>query len=107
VVHGPVTNLGFLRELCGRPEVLAGDFHTTSIEDKFLPEREARLGAGGEDLLAAAAALADRFDLAGGGVAPVSARDGAEPRRAPDPFETLSGWRHPGLGPDARVGGVR
>ena len=47
VVHGPVTNLGFLRELCARPDVLAGDFHTGSIEATYMPEREARLETGG------------------------------------------------------------
>ncbi len=108
VVHGPVTNLAFLRELCARPDVLAGDFHTNSIEEKFLPEREARLEAGGNDLLVAAAALADRFELAGGGVAPVRARGDDGPASLPSPFDTLGGWRHPGLGgPGSGGGGKR
>jgi len=91
VVHGPITNLDFLRELSARPEVVAGDYHTQSIEHDWLPERERRLASGAEDLLAVAAALADRFELAGGLEAPAAAGNGAA--RAPDPFATLAGWR--------------
>jgi acetyl/propionyl-CoA carboxylase alpha subunit len=94
VVHGPVTNLAFLRELVSRPDVLRGEYHVTAIEETFLPERAARLGGGGEDLLAAAAALADRFGLAGGGVVAVAA-NGDAAAGVPDPFDTLAGWRHP------------
>jgi 3-methylcrotonyl-CoA carboxylase alpha subunit len=100
VIHGPVTNLAFLRELAARSDVLAGDFHVASVEEKFMPERESRLTHGGEDLLAAAAALADRFDLAAD-----AANGGAAVTAGPvmhggaaDPFDTLAGWRHPGLG---------
>ena len=93
-MHGPVTNLAFLRELVSRPDVLRGEYHVTAIEETFLPERAARLGGGGEDLLAAAAALADRFGLAGGGVVAVAA-NGDAAAGVPDPFDTLTGWRHP------------
>jgi acetyl-CoA/propionyl-CoA carboxylase biotin carboxyl carrier protein len=95
IVHGPVTNLDFLRELASRADVLAGDFHTESIERKILPEREERRAADGDDLLLAAAALAERFDLAHDGAARVASPDG--PGRLPGPFETLAGWRHAGL----------
>jgi 3-methylcrotonyl-CoA carboxylase alpha subunit len=96
VVHGPVTNLDFLRELSARPEVVAGDYHTQSIEDDWLPQRGRRLASGTEDLLAIAAALADRFELAGG--APPAGPAGNGARRAPDPFGTLAGFRLRGLG---------
>ena len=99
VVHGPVTNLEFLRELVRRPDVVRGEYHVTSIEDTFLPERAEHLGQG-EGLLAAAAALADHFGLASGGVGAVAANgtvaaNGVGPARIPDPFDTLTGWRHP------------
>jgi acetyl-CoA/propionyl-CoA carboxylase biotin carboxyl carrier protein len=96
VVHGPVTNLDFLRELSSRREVLAGEFHTQSIEDDWLPQRERRLASGTEELLAVAAALADRFELAGGGPPVAQARNGSSP--ASDPFGTLAGFRLRGLG---------
>jgi acetyl/propionyl-CoA carboxylase alpha subunit len=97
VVHGPVTNLAFLRELVRRDDVLAGEFHTESIEHVILPERAKR--AVNHDLLAVAAALAERFDLAADGVGPsADPRAGAATvRSSPGPFESLSGWRHPGL----------
>jgi len=91
VVHGPITNLDFLRELSSRPEVIAGDYHTQSIEHDWLPEREIRLASGGEDLLAIAAALADRFDLSGAAPAAAASTDGGP--RVPDPFATLADWR--------------
>jgi acetyl/propionyl-CoA carboxylase alpha subunit len=96
VVHGPVTNLDFLRELASRDDVVAGRYHTKSIEQTFLPERADRLAARGDDLLHVAVALADRFGLSAG-------RDRAastEPSSAsePDPFRSLASWRHPGLG---------
>ncbi len=100
VVHGPITNLAFLRELVARPDVVAGEYHVESIEQKFLPDRLARVTHGGDDLLVAAAALADRFGLAGRGVLPVS--NGATAIGRPsDPFDTLGPWRHPGLGDGA------
>jgi acetyl/propionyl-CoA carboxylase alpha subunit len=98
VVHGPVTNLDFLREVSSRPEVIAGDFHTQSIEDEWMPERERRLAGGTEDLLAVAAALADRFGLTGEGASTPLRSDGREP--VSDPFSTLAGWRQRGLSED-------
>jgi len=99
VVHGPVTNLPFLRELAAHPKSLAGDFDTGSIERELMPERAARNGDEARDLLAAAAALADHFHLTagplnGGG----SAASGTSSAGVPDPFAALGGWRHPGLG---------
>jgi acetyl/propionyl-CoA carboxylase alpha subunit len=105
VVHGPVTNLDFLRHLARRDDVLAGRFHTESIETVILPERAKRAAGETRDLLAVAAALADRFDLAADGTGPAAAGgagSGTSARRAPGPFESLAGWRHPGL----RGGGV-
>jgi acetyl/propionyl-CoA carboxylase alpha subunit len=96
VVHGPTTNLAFLRELVAREDVIDGRYDVESIESKFLPERLARLEHGGEDLLVAAAALADRFRLTGGGLAPV--QNGGAKRGGADPFDALAGFRHPGLG---------
>jgi acetyl-CoA/propionyl-CoA carboxylase biotin carboxyl carrier protein len=99
VVHGPVTNLPFLRELVAHPRSIAGDFDTGTIERDLMPERAARDGEGAHDLLAAVIALADHFDLAGNGsngAAP--AVPGAGRAAAPDPFAALGGWRHPGLG---------
>ena len=98
VVHGPVTNLDFLRELVTRPDVLEGSYDVTSIERTFLPERQERLRERGDDLLAAAAAIADRFELCGSAssAAPRSGRP-----VAPDPFGSLTGWRHPGLDGEA------
>jgi acetyl-CoA/propionyl-CoA carboxylase biotin carboxyl carrier protein len=98
VVHGPVTNLPFLRELAAHPKVLAGDFDTGSIERELLPERAARNGDAARDLMAAAAALADHFDLLGG-PGNGAVRSGAPGvAAAADPFDALSGWRHSGLG---------
>jgi acetyl-CoA/propionyl-CoA carboxylase biotin carboxyl carrier protein len=99
VVHGPVTNLAFLRELVAHPRSLTGEFDTGSIERDLMPERAARNGDAARDLLAAAAALADHFELAAdsanGAARPAGA---AGPAAAPDPFAALGGWRHPGLG---------
>lgn len=101
VIHGPVTNLAFLRDVATRRDVLAGDFHVGSIEETFIPERAKRLARDGEgDLLAAAAALADHFDLASDGSengGPTSSTT-SRAAGAPDPFDSLAGWRHPGLG---------
>ncbi|MEZ5063651.1 MAG: biotin carboxylase N-terminal domain-containing protein [bacterium] len=91
VVHGPVTNLAFLRELVSREDVRRGEYHVTSIEETFLPERAGRVPD--LSLLVAAAAIADRLGLSGNGVA---ARVIASGEEAPvdDPFDTLAGWRH-------------
>jgi acetyl-CoA/propionyl-CoA carboxylase biotin carboxyl carrier protein len=97
VVHGPVTNLAFLRELAAHPRVLAGDFDTGSIERELLAECAAGNAEGAGDLLAAAAALADHFELSAG-AANGAAAPGAAAASAPDPFAALAGWRHPGLG---------
>ena len=56
-----------------------------------MPEREQRLASGAEDLLAIAAALADRFDLSGSAATTASGENCAP--RTPDPFDTLAGWR--------------
>jgi 3-methylcrotonyl-CoA carboxylase alpha subunit len=92
VVHGPVTNLAFLRWLVARDDVRRGDYHVTSVEDELLPERGT---PDTPDLLVAAAAIADHLGLAAEGTR--VAANGSE-ASAPDPFGTLTGWRHPGLG---------
>ncbi len=98
VVHGPVTNLDFLRELAASDAVARADFHTQSLEETFLPARaERRAGSGTPALFAAAAALADHFGLAAdAAVVPPAAR-GSERADLPDPFDLLGAWRHPGL----------
>jgi acetyl-CoA/propionyl-CoA carboxylase biotin carboxyl carrier protein len=96
VVHGPVTNLDFLRELASRDDVVAGRYHTKSIEETFLPERADRLAARGDDLLLVAVALADRFGLSAGRDRAASTEPSSTSE--PDPFRSLASWRHPGLG---------
>jgi acetyl/propionyl-CoA carboxylase alpha subunit len=94
VVHGPVTNLDFLRELLSREDVIDGEYHTGFLEETFVPERKSRLEAEGADLLAVGTGLADRFGLAGDGSSRAGSETGEE--RRVDPFE-LGSWRHPGL----------
>ena len=96
VVHGPVTNLDFLRELAAHPDVVAGRYHTKSIEETFLPERTRRLAERGVELFAVAAAIAERLRL-GADTAATTARSPDGVAVAPDPFATIARWRHPGL----------
>ncbi len=94
IVHGPVTNLSFLRWLFAREDVRAGDYHVASVEEDFLPDRE---NGATPELLLAAAALADRFGL---DAAPAASgtRANGDTAAVRGPFDTLTGWRHPGLG---------
>jgi hypothetical protein len=62
-----------------------------------LPQWAKRAAGSRADLLAIAAALAERFELAGNGAVASAASAGRRSRPA-DPFESLAGWRHPGLG---------
>ncbi len=91
IVHGPVTNLAFLRRLLARDDVRAGDYHTGSVEESYLAPPEPP-----DDLLVAAVAAADQLGLSGHG--PSAPNADAGDAELPDPFATLAGWRHPGLG---------
>jgi acetyl-CoA/propionyl-CoA carboxylase biotin carboxyl carrier protein len=96
IVHGPVTNLAFLRRLMARADVRAGDYHTGSVESDFLAPPGPP-----DDLLLAAVALADHLGLAarpGEASTGGNASGGATGPAPPDPFGTGTGWRHPGLG---------
>ncbi|NNE44267.1 MAG: ATP-grasp domain-containing protein, partial [Gemmatimonadetes bacterium] len=96
VIHGPVNNLAFLRELTARPDVVAGDFHTESIETSLLPEFRSAPDEAAENLMLGAAAVADAFGWAADGTDVPAG--GGEAARLPEPFDTLTGWRHAGLG---------
>lgn len=89
VVHGPGTNLAFLRDLVTREDARAGDYHVTSIEEKILPERAARLASEGDEWLLAAAAVAEHF----GSTPAAAGGEVAGPGRSPDPFDSLLNWR--------------
>jgi acetyl-CoA/propionyl-CoA carboxylase biotin carboxyl carrier protein len=96
VIHGPVTNLQFLRDLLRDEELQSGRYSTRTIEDRILPLRSAAPKSSA--LFAAAAAIAEKL-----GAGKTNERNGSG--RAPDfkrsrgagPFITLGRWRHPGL----------
>ncbi len=92
VVHGPRVNLDFLRDLARHPDLLAARFTTRSLEDALLPEWLAARASDG--------AHASLFEAAAKLIAPkLGARAAAtgDAGRAVGPFESLAGWRHPGL----------
>ncbi|MDP6461932.1 MAG: biotin carboxylase N-terminal domain-containing protein [Gemmatimonadota bacterium] len=89
VIHGPGTNLPFLRDLLADDAVASGEYHTTMVEEEFLPRR-AEEKEGTADLLLVAAALADSMNLAAGGAGTDRAK-GAPAH--PDPWDTMVGWR--------------
>ncbi len=97
IVHGPRVNLDLLRDLARHPDVIAGRFSTRSLEDALVPEwLAARSGDAARRALFESVAKAIEARVA-------PARNGAESRAAKDlsmagPFDTLAGWRHPGLG---------
>jgi acetyl/propionyl-CoA carboxylase alpha subunit len=94
VIHGPVTNLQFLRELVRDDEVRSGRFHTHTIEERILPSR--KNAARNEEIFAIAAALTEKSARESGSAHrdEGSSAQGATPS---GPFDSLAGWRHPGL----------
>jgi len=93
IVHGPVTNLAFLRWLVAREDVRRGEYHVTSVEEEFLPQRETDV----DDLLVAAVAIAEKAGLLREAGAAATG-GGAAARGDDDPFATLGPWRQAGLG---------
>ncbi|MBZ0269225.1 ATP-grasp domain-containing protein [bacterium] len=94
IVHGPVTNLAFLRWLVAREDVRRGEYHVTSVEEEFLPQRGTPEV---DELLVAAVAIAEKAGWtreAGGG----GGNGSAAARSDDDPFATLGPWRQNGLG---------
>jgi acetyl/propionyl-CoA carboxylase alpha subunit len=96
ILHGVTTNRTFLRDLSADPGVRRGDADTTYLERSFLEPWQARVEGAGDDLLLAAAAIAE----AEGWLAPVPAANGGDEDEDvfADPFVTLGPWRLSGTG---------
>ena len=97
VIHGPVTNLQFLRDLLRDDELKSGRYSTRTIEDRILPR--GKTADSDPALFAAAAAVAEKLGIGkavernGSG----RAAQGGAARKRGGPFDTLARWRHPGL----------
>jgi acetyl/propionyl-CoA carboxylase alpha subunit len=94
LVHGVATNLPFLRALARAAAMERAAFDTEWIEREFLAGFAAMAGAPAPELVLAAAAIAEASGP-GASRAGAAVADRAAP--APSPFESASGWRHPGL----------
>lgn len=92
IVHGPVTNLAFLRWLVAREDVRRGEYHVTSVEEDFLPQRSTET----DEMLVVAAAVAEKAGFARERGA--AAGGGGAARADDDPFAALGAWRQAGLG---------
>jgi acetyl/propionyl-CoA carboxylase alpha subunit len=98
VLHGPITNLQLLRDLLRDDELKKGQYSTRTLEDRILPRRNDAVPD--RALFAAAAAVADKLGLwaaVEGNGSSTAARSSKREGRTQGPFETLAGWRHPGL----------
>ena len=87
---GVVTNIAFLVDVLGDPAFTAGEFRTTTVEQRYADWRRASDRDGASDDLAVAAAAAALLVTAGG--AGATSRT-ATREQAPDPWETLGAWR--------------